>query len=184
MMAFVTSNAGKFQEVREMLKADGVDLEWVRRAYPEIQADSLEEVVRHAGKEIRGELKRPFMIDDSGLFVPELRGFPGVYSSYVYRTLGCKGILDLLRGSRLRLATFECRLFLHDGKNDHLFTGSCPGEIAEQERGAGGFGFDPVFIPEGDERTFAEMSPKDKNEVSHRGRAAQQVIRFLKSQKS
>ena len=119
------------------------------------------------------------MIDDSGLLVDALGGFPGVYSSYVYKRLGCAGILKLLEGAANRAATFET-VFLHrTGGMHEVFHGTCRGAIADREKGPGGFGFDPIFIPEGASQTFAEMSLTEKNAYSHRGRAVDELVRYL-----
>ena len=121
------------------------------------------------------------MIDDSGLFVDALRGFPGVYSSHAYRTIGPRGILGLLRSSPTRAARFETAFLFHDGTTGRLVRGACRGAIARSERGTGGFGFDPIFIPAGHRTTFAEMSVEEKNRVSHRGRAARALAVRLSS---
>jgi XTP/dITP diphosphohydrolase len=112
------------------------------------------------------------VLEDSGLFIEALNGFPGVYSAYVFQTIGQMGILRLMEGKRDRDARFESRiaLSLPDG-NVELVSGTCTGTIPQTMRGSEGFGFDPVFIPEGDYRTFAEMSIEEKEVHSHRGKA-------------
>ena len=112
------------------------------------------------------------MLEDSGLFIKALNGFPGVYSAYVFQTIGHLGILRLMEGIRERDARFESRiaLCLPDG-NIELVSGTCPGTIPQTMRGSEGIGFDPVFIPKGDYRTFAEMSIEEKEVHSHRGQA-------------
>ncbi len=143
----------------------------------EIQADTLEEVVKHCLAELRAKRTDDVIIDDSGLFIDALGGFPGVYSSYVYRTLGCRGILRLLSGSEDRKASFVCIVGCIAGGADIVVSGMVEGSIGFEERGDRGFGFDPIFIPKGYERTFAEMTVEEKNPISHRGRA----IRALSS---
>ncbi len=179
-MRFATSNQAKFKEVFEKLRAQGVGLERLDVIYPEVQADTLEEVVTGALEWLSARFGKGVMVDDSGLFVSALKGFPGVYSSYVYNTIGCGGILKLVEGREDRDATFRaCFGFTEDG-GPRLFTGECHGSIALEERGGGGFGFDPIFIPKNRRRTFAEMSLQEKNEVSHRGRAVDMLVRHLK----
>lgn len=175
----MTSNEGKFREVSRLLKARGLALERLDVRYPEVQADTLDEVVTAALDWLGPQYGDGLLVDDSGLFVHRLGGFPGVYSSYVYRALGCGGVLKLLEGVGDRAALFEtCMGLRQDGKN-HLLHGRCPGALATEERGTGGFGFDPIFLPEGHTRTFAEMSVEEKNTVSHRGRAAEALVRHL-----
>jgi len=124
-------------------------------------------------------VEAPFIIDDSGLFVTALKDFPGVYSAHCYKTLGWQGILKLLEGADDRSARFECCAgLLIDGKR-HIFTGVTEGSISEAPRGESGFGFDPVFIPNGTSMTFAEMDHSIKNRISHRGRAFSALVGHL-----
>jgi XTP/dITP diphosphohydrolase len=169
----VTSNEAKFQEVSQVLAEKGVRLEWLEAEYPEIQADRLEDVVREALAWLASHFGDGMMVDDSGLFIRGLGGFPGVYSSYVFHTLGNAGILSLLDGVTDRGATFETCIGLLVGGETLVFHGEAGGSIANREQGSMGFGFDPIFVPEGSSRTFAEMTRSEKNAVSHRGRAAE-----------
>ena len=181
MITFVTTNPGKFREVSATLAPLGVRLRWLDRAYPEIQADRLQDVVTFAAGIVARQVRGEFLIDDSGLFVDALGGFPGVYSSYVYRTIGPSGVLTLLRGQRRRSARFETVLLLgRRNSPSRVFHGVCEGSIARAPRGRGGFGFDPIFVPRGSLRTFGEMSLAEKNAVSHRARAAEALARHLR----
>ena len=146
---FVTSNDGKAREVAAMLAPLGYDLERVNTTYPELQVDSLEDVVNYGLEWLSTKLEQPYIIDDSGLFVHSLKGFPGVYSAYVYKTLGYQGILELLKGKEDRSAKFECCAGLMMGGKRHIFTGVTEGTIIETPKGSDGFGFDPVFVPSG-----------------------------------
>lgn len=163
-----------------MLKASGIDLERLDVSYPEVQADTLEEVVENALDWLSSRYGQGLVVDDSGLFVSTLKGFPGVYSSYVFRTIGCEGILSLLAGAENREATFVACFGLAAGDERHIFKGEASGAIADEMRGTGGFGFDPIFVPDGHQRTFAEMTLHEKNEVSHRGRAVEKLALYLK----
>lgn len=175
----MTTNRSKFAEVSSLLHRRGIDVEQLNVSYPEVQADHLRDVVLYALEWLAPRYGDDLLIDDSGLFIEALKGFPGVYSSYVYRTIGCRGVLTLLHRRDRRNATFEaCFGLLRDGV-PHVFEGRCRGTITTEERGTGGFGFDPIFVPEGDQRTFAEMSMEEKNAVSHRGRAVEELIQFL-----
>jgi XTP/dITP diphosphohydrolase len=170
----LTSNEGKAREFAAALEGVPWRVERVAVSYEEVQADTLDEVaVASAHAVLRDGLAGPvFVLEDAGLFVDALSGFPGVYSAYVFRTLGVDGVLRLMEGHEDRRARFESRiaLCLPDGRVEVL-AGTCHGVISAEARGAGGFGFDPIFLPEGDERTFAEMSIGEKGAVSHRGRA-------------
>lgn len=178
-LAFVTSNPGKVEEARKYFEPLGVEVYQLKVSYPEIQADTLEEVAEYGAKWLAQRVDDPFFLDDSGLFVEALNGFPGVYSAYVYKTIGCQGILKLLHGEKNRKAHFKSVIAYWDGEL-HLFTGRVDGKIATEPRGSGGFGFDPIFIPEGFDRTFAEMTTEEKNRLSHRGRALREFANWLK----
>lgn len=158
----------------------GYELEHLKVSYPEVQADSLEGTIEPALAWLASRCARPMMIDDSGLFIDALNGFPGVYSSYVYKTLGCEGILRLMAGMNSRGARFECCIgFMVPAEEPFLAKGVAKGSISETARGSGGFGYDPIFVPEEYDRTYAEMDTIEKNELSHRGRAIESLLEAL-----
>jgi len=171
-LGLITSNEGKLREFRSELSRLGIEVARVDESCEEIQADTIEEVIQYCLKDLKSRGVGDVILDDSGLFIDSLEGFPGVYSSYVYKTLGCKGILKLMDKISDRRAHFSCCIgcILGDGQ-EIVVTEKVEGRIGTEERGDKGFGFDPIFIPEGDSRTFAEMSIEGKNPISHRGRA-------------
>jgi XTP/dITP diphosphohydrolase len=173
---FVTTNTGKYQEVKDALQT--VEVKQLDRTYPEIQADSLHEVARYGITFLAAQMDDVFMIEDSGLFPQALKGFPGVYSAYVFKSIGNKGILKVMEGVNQRTAIFQSVIGLYDGET-RLFEGSCRGKIADTVRGTHGFGYDPIFIPHGSEKTFGEMTRKEKNRYSHRGHAVRKLIEYL-----
>ncbi|MEM2839724.1 MAG: XTP/dITP diphosphatase [Thermoplasmata archaeon] len=179
-ISFVTTNKGKFAEIGEMIRSRGHEPEHIPIAYPEMQADTLEMVVIQGMEWLRKRYDRPILVDDSGLFIDALRGFPGVYSAYAYKTLRCEGILRLMKGVQERSARFECVLGFAEPKKDvRIFKGVSEGTISESERGTKGFGFDPIFVPEGHSETFAELDMDTKNSISHRGRAFQKFFEYI-----
>ena len=178
-LAFITSNPGKVEEAKKYFEPLGIEIYQLHFPYPEIQADTLEEVAEYGARWLAERVDGPFFLDDSGLFIDALRGFPGVYSAYVYRTLGVDGVLKLLEGETSRGAHFRSVIAYWDGEL-HLFTGRVDGEITTEPRGSGGFGFDPVFKPHGFDKTFAEMTTGEKNRISHRGRALKAFAEWLK----
>lgn len=134
--------------------------------------------------------KKLTLADDSGLCVPALKGRPGVYSAR-FAGRGCtyednnRKLLRLLsnRPSGKRGAFFHCSIALfRKGKKVRSFQGKCHGRVASAPAGTNGFGYDPVFIPRGRNQTFAEMKPREKNRISHRGRALRSVKQFLSRQ--
>jgi XTP/dITP diphosphohydrolase len=176
----VTSNDGKIKEFKQTFEKTPVFPTKVSVPYPEVQASSLEEVVDFGLDNLKDKIQPPFIIDDAGVFVDGLEGFPGVYSRYVYDTIGLQGLLRQLEHIEDRQASFKCvlGLLLEDGTT-HKFVGECKGRIIHEMRGDGGFGYDPIFIPDGFDRTFAELLPEEKNEISHRGRAMQNLLAFI-----
>ena len=178
----VTGNEGKFREVQAAFGKRGHEVVWKRFPYPEVQTASLDEVVTEGLSWLRTKMGEgdPFMIDDSGLFITALKDFPGVFSAHALKTLGNAGILKLMAGVEDRRARFEARIGIWmAGTGPRTFPGRIDGSIGLEPRGRGGFGFDPIFIPEGDTRTFAEISTEEKNAFSHRGRAVAAVLEYL-----
>ena len=167
---FVTGNEGKVKEAREYLETVGEEVQQVDYDYTEIQSDDLAEIAAHGANEAFDALggDAPVVVDDTGLFVDALGGFPGPYSAYVEHTLGIERIWDLVESEDDRLARFRTVVAYADGDTTKTFTGSVRGRIVPP-RGDGGFGYDPIF--EHDEKTLAEMSTAEKNAISHRGRA-------------
>ncbi len=175
----MTGNPGKLSEAQAQLEPLGYEIVGDGRGYPEIQADSLEEVCRFGLDQVRDQVEGVFMLEDAGLFVEALEGFPGVYSSFAFATLGNEGVLKLLEGRSARAARFESVIGFHDGSKDLILNGTVEGQIAAEPRGEGGFGFDPIFVPEGSKRTFAEMTPEEKKSISHRARALDELVAHL-----
>lgn len=182
-LTFVTGNPGKVEEAEAHLEPLDVTLTQDDRGYPEVQARDLESVARVGADYLQGKVEAPYVLEDAGLFVKALAGFPGVYSSYAYETLGLDGLLRLLEDERDRSARFESVLALVDGEGDlHLFEGRCRGRIAEEVlEGPHGFGFDPVFVPEGRDEPFSRLPPEEKDALGHRGAALRALADHLEA---
>jgi XTP/dITP diphosphohydrolase len=176
-VSLVTTNEGKVRETREVLAPFGVRLTWRRRELVEPQAEALDHVVRSKLDQLKG-LKGYVLVEDSGLFIPSLGGFPGVYSAHIYRIWGFAPILELLE-RRPRKATFRTVAGLRRGTRSWMFVGECHGEVVAKAAGDAGFGFDPIFRPDGSDLTFASMAPEVKNQFSHRAKAMRGVGDFL-----
>ena len=178
-LLFVSTNRGKFREVRTLLEDYQVRVRWLNRALPEVQEDRLEAVVQ-AKLAAAASLGDPVLVEDSGLFLPALGGFPGVYSSYALDTIGLHGVLRLVRG-RDRTAVFRTVAGLSLGRRHWMRSGASRGRLATRPRGSNGFGYDPIFIPEGETRTFGQLPPPEKNRRSHRARAIRKIGQLLQS---
>jgi XTP/dITP diphosphohydrolase len=176
-VTFVSTNPGKFREVRELLTPFGVRTRWRRRTLPEPQADSLELVVEAKLDGVR-DLDGYILVEDSGLFIPSLGGFPGVYSAHFLKIWKFGPVLELLE-RRDRRAFFRTVAGLRRGRKRWTFVGEVFGSIAPRPKGTHGFGYDPIFIAEGEKKTFGELPVERKNELSHRARAIRKVGGFL-----
>lgn len=179
-LRIVTSNRCKAREIAEVLAEYGINT--IRRNVEtlEIQADDLTPIASEKARSVAAMVHAPYCVEEAGLFIEALSGFPGPYSSYVHKTLGFEGILKLMRDEENRRAFFlSVAVLISDAESKH-FVGRTVGKISTHARGAGGFGFDPIFITEGTGgRTFAELSLHEKNRLSHRGRAFRSLASFL-----
>lgn len=186
-LIFATNNQHKVEEIRKVignlftiltLKEAGIDMD-IPEPY-----DTLEANASAKSATIYQLTGQNCFSEDSGLLVAALNGEPGVKSArYAGDTRDFQANIDKLmhhmKGQTNRAAAFTTVISLIlDGK-EYLFEGTCKGNIALSQRGAGGFGYDPVFIPDGSNRTFAEMSLEEKNAISHRRKATDQLIAFL-----
>ncbi|MEF8880089.1 MAG: XTP/dITP diphosphatase [Candidatus Thermoplasmatota archaeon] len=177
---FITGNKGKVREAQKKLEKLGLEVIQKDLGYPEIQAEKLEEVADFGVEHISKTFDEPFILEDAGLFVNSLKGFPGVYSAFVFYTLGCEGILKLLESEEDRDAVFRSvYAFKKPGGETRLFVGECLGCISRRMRGDEGFGYDPIFVPDGSDKTFGEMKTGEKNSFSHRGKSLDKLIDFL-----
>ena len=176
-----TGNDHKYDEAKEVLGEYGIELEKLSIERVEIQADEPEAIAEYSLKVLNMDI--PLLIEDAGLYIDKYLGFPGPYSSYALRTLDNEGILKLMEGDGDRGASYISAIAYRDGDITATFRGEVKGEIAHEERGTGGFGYDPIFIPaEGDGRTFGEMSGEEKEKISHRARAFRQLGEWLVKQ--
>jgi XTP/dITP diphosphohydrolase len=178
-LTFVTSNDHKFREAERILKEFGVNIRHAKLSYPEIRSDDPAEIAADSARRLKGRIKPPFFVEDTGLFIDALNGFPGAYAAWVLKKLGVDGILRLMNGVADRKAAFRTAVALYDGKKLYIFTGEVNGSISAQARGMGGFGYDPIFVPEGFQKTFAELSPVEKDAVSHRRKALEKLAKHL-----
>lgn len=164
---FVTGNQHKVAEVEERLDEP---VEQTPYDYVEIQADDLESIARFGARDAFEALggEDPVLVEDSGLFVATLGGFPGPYSAYVEDSIGIERVWELVEAADDRSAHFESVVAYADTDRELTFTGRVDGRIVAP-RGDGGFGYDPIFEVDG--RTLAERTTEEKNALSHRGRA-------------
>ena len=163
---FVSSNNHKYVEAKSILETFGIKLGFLKSELEEIQSNSLDEIAQRKAKDAFSKFKKPVIIEDDGLFINSLSGFPGPYSSYVFKTIGNDGILNLLKNNRK--AKFVSIITYCDKTNFQSFTAKLDGMISKFQKGKG-WGYDPIFIPKNSQKTFAEIN--EKNKLSHRYKA-------------
>ncbi len=162
-LLFASSNRHKFAEAQSILGTYGIELEFFSCSLQEIQSDSIRTISRHKARHAFKLCKRQVIVEDDGLEINSLGGFPGPYSSFAFGTIGNKGILRLV--GRSRAASFASVITYCDGSRLTSFEARVPGRISKAVRGRG-WGYDPIFIADGQTKTFAELA--GKNSVSHR----------------
>ena len=175
-ITFASTNQNKFLEVQSILLAQNIFVEFSQIHLVEIQSDSLEEIAREKAKTAFAKVGRQVIVEDDGLFIDSLGGFPGQCSSFVFRTIGNDGILKLLAGSANRSAYFRSLIAFYNGITLSISDGRVDGRISDRVT-EGGWGYDPIFVPDGTDLTFAELK-KNKNEYSHRKRALEKFAQW------
>ncbi|MFC1752288.1 XTP/dITP diphosphatase [Thermoproteota archaeon] len=168
---FVTGNPNKFNEANRIFSNYHIELKMVKSKKFEIQNNDITTIAATSLKEVQKRISGPIIVEDSGLYISSLNGFPGPYSAYVYETLGCKGILKLLEGQMNREAEFRSAVAYTENtitSNIKIFLGIAKGKISEKMCGKQGFGFDSIFLPIQMDKTFGEIGMDEKNKYSHR----------------
>jgi len=185
-LRFVTSNVGKLAEAQDFLLPAGLTVEGVSRdiilQVVEPQSPSLKTISSSKLEQVLSLFDDdgvPTFVEDAGLFIEAWGGFPGPFSSFAHSTLGCSGLISLMRGLSDRRAHFKAVIAMHLDGQTHHFEGRIDGSIAQSIDGDEGFGFDPIFIPEGESSTFARLGDSYKRRHSHRTRALENLLRLL-----
>jgi XTP/dITP diphosphohydrolase len=176
-ITFASTNQNKYLEVQSILSTRNISVNFSRTHLVEVQSDSLEEIAREKAKTAFAKVGRPVIVEDDGLFIDSLGGFPGPYSSFVFKTIRNDGILKLLAGSAKRSAYFCSLIAFYNGKTMSVSEGRVDGRISDRITEGGGWGYDPIFMPAGTDLTFAQLK-KRKNEYSHRKRALEKFARW------
>ncbi len=186
-IVIATNNKHKVEEIRSLvgdrIKIISLSELGCKEDIPET-GETLEENARQKARYIWEKYGKDCFADDTGLMVDALDGKPGVYSA---RFAGEKCsfddnidlMLEMMEGKTNRKAYFSTVICLIEQGEEKIFEGSCPGSILTERYGRGGFGYDPIFIPDGYGESFAEMSLEEKNKISHRGKATDKLIKYL-----
>jgi len=173
--ALVTGNPGKLAEARRITcrEIEGFEVD-----LPEIQSLDYREILRAKGDEAWQRLGRPLVVEEAGLGLAALGGFPGPLVKWMLEAVGAAGIARTAMALGDPRATARCLLLYRDAERSVVVEGTTEGVLVPP-RGAGGFGWDPVFLPAGSERTFGELTGPEKDAVSHRGRAWRALLAEL-----
>ena len=182
---FATGNINKFNEARSILSSYGFAVAMLRVKGDEIQSDSLKEIAKTSAINAYKRSRLPIFVEDAGLFIDALSGFPGPYAAYVYKTIHNSGILRLMENVADRRAKFQSVIAYSDETlcEPECFDGESNGEITLTERkpqGKTAFGFDPIFQPIGSSKSFADMTIEEKNAFSHRAMAIRKFAEWYK----
>ncbi len=182
-MYFASSNINKYTEIRNILstRKKSIKIEFKKMELKEIQSDSLMEVAEDKVQQAFKINQYEVFVEDDGLFVESLNGFPGVYSSYISKTIGNGGILDLLGNKGNRNASLKSIIAFYNGQKMKSFTGEIKGKISFYITN-GGWGFDPIFVPKNSEVTFGQMDLEMKNKISHRKVALDKFVKWYLNQ--
>ncbi len=167
-LVLVTGNPNKAVEAQRIL---GVPLLRVAFDLPEIQAATIEQIARHKLEVARAKGYSRLIVEDVGLGFDELGNFPGPYVRWLLEAAGGRGLGAIARALHHRSANAQCCVAYWDGAETHVFFGQTKGEILVEPRGEQNFGWDPWFKPHGSSRTYAELTPEEKDQISHRGKA-------------
>ena len=161
---FASSNVHKYEEAEKILSEFGIKLGFFKTGLTEIQEDSLSKIAEQKVMDAFNRCKNAVIVEDDGLFIDSLSGFPGPFSSYVFKTIGNNGILKLVgddRDAQFRAVIAYC----DSNKKPILFESNVLGKISKNLQG-NGWGYDPIFVPENQTKTYAELA--EKNKLSHR----------------
>lgn len=167
---FVTSNENKILEAREILRRP---IHHVSLDIPEIQSLEVDDVVKEKARFAYEIIHKPVLVEDTGLYIHSLGGFPGALAKWVQESAGFDWLCRSVGNDRS--AYVKTSVCFYDEKGYSIFHGIVLGRIASSPRGRSGFGWDSIFIPQGFEKTFAQMGQEEKNKISMRRRAFEKM---------
>jgi len=186
-IVLATSNENKVREINEMV--EGLDIKFIlpSKDFDPVENGTTFEENSYIKAQAAWEISHNWVLaDDSGLCIDALEGKPGIYSARYAETPQKRidRVLNEMQGGTDRNAQFRCAMTLINPKGEKVFsyTGICEGSIIEKQRGTNGFGYDPIFLLKNSDKTMAELTDEEKNQVSHRGKALGSLLKFLKKQ--
>lgn len=182
-LTFVTGNKAKARDTQKIL---GFPIIVKNAELDEIQELDLEKVAVHKVLQAYRKFKTPVFIDDVGFYIKAWNNFPGPFIKWILKAGegNASLLLKMLEGEKQRQADAKLVVAYHDGNNIHIFLGKITGVVSDKIRGENNFsfGWDSIFIPDGFDKTFAEMTFEEKSKISHRRKALDKFKKFLDSQ--
>ncbi|RMF55679.1 non-canonical purine NTP pyrophosphatase [Candidatus Woesearchaeota archaeon] len=178
---YLTGNKNKFREAQGILS--GHELELKKIDLDEIQEINIDKIIIHKVKQGYNIIKKPLIVDDTGIFFEGLNGLPGGLVKWFLERLGPGGLYELVKDKSTNAHVECCVGYTNDGINVHVFKGIVYGKIVSP-RGKEGFHFDKIFVPEGYDKTYSQMSAEEKNKISHRCIALKKLEKFLRGEKN
>jgi len=173
---FISSNEAKVKYLSDYFH---MPVEYLKLDLPEIQSLSLREVAEDKAKRAYREIKKPVLVEDTSLVFNALGGLPGPLVKWFYEALGNEGLCRLLDDYEDKSITAEVAFAFCDEVGVKIFSGKVEGEISKEPRGEAGFGWDPIFIPKGYKKTWAEMSDNERHKTSMRKIALKKLKEYL-----
>ena len=181
-ITYVTGNWAKIASAKQALEPLGFIINFKKIETPEIQADDVTDVAKYSAKWASEKLKCDVLKNDSGLFIEGLKGFPGVYTHYADETIGVDGVLKMMDGMKNRNAYFkESLAYCEYGKEPVVFEGITKGRIDVKKSGQYGWSWDYVFIPDGQEKTFARFPDEERWNLWNSVHAYHELAKYLEN---
>ena len=175
-LVLISSNQKKIDELVKLLS--GFEVKVMKVEYPELKLDDPCEISKGAAKMLAERLKKTVLVEDSGLFIDEFKGFPGIMTKFTYNRIGLKGILKLMKGVKNRRCSYKSALGLcSPGKKPVCFLGVEEGSLARKMKGTG-WGYDPIFIPKGKKKTYGQLGCQEGYHL-YRFKAVEKLKQFL-----
>lgn len=181
---FITTNRHKVEEVSNIFASYGIKIKQVNRQYEENHDDTIQEIAKKAAKKLANELKKPVMVEDTGIFFAAYPSFPGTIPKLAFQGLGYEGLLKLLEGKtgkERNVCFMSCVGYCEPGKKPLLFEGRLDGIIIDhvEDENKDVMPYERIIAPKGDTRTISKLSREEKNAISHRAQAVRKLAEYL-----
>ncbi|MBN2331297.1 MAG: RdgB/HAM1 family non-canonical purine NTP pyrophosphatase [Candidatus Aenigmarchaeota archaeon] len=179
-LLFITGNRMKAEEVKEILAGFGIAVEQRSLDIGEIQEKDAEPVAREKARHAFSMVKKPLIVEDTGLYIRAMNGYPGTLIKHFFESIGPQGIVDFLKGKDRSAEAVTVFAYCDPEGRVRTFRGSVSGRISDRVTKGYDFAWDTIFIPEGYERTYAEIGTAEKNGISQRRLALESFAKWLK----